>query len=113
MTYEDIEPLTLAEAKARLLRDDAAELVTVPLAAALHWDDAEEAQDICFVLVEHADEKVRGNAVLALGHIARIHGVLDRERAEAVLRQARSDDSPYVRGQAEAAGDDIAHFLGA
>ena len=112
MTYEDIGRLTPAEVRARLERGEARYLVQVPLAAALHWDDAEEAQKVCFELAGHLDETVRGNAVLALGHIARIHGRLDRQRAAAVLRRARSDLSAYVRGQAEAAGDDIAHFLG-
>ena len=68
--------------------------------------------DIRNRLVALADETVRGNAVLALGHIARIHGALDRAKADAILRRAKGDDSAYVRGQAEAAGDDIAHFLG-
>ena len=112
MTYEDIGPLTPAEAQERLERGDAAELVQVPLAAALQWDDAEAAQEVCFELTGHPDETVRGNAVLALGHIARIHGKLDRAKATAVLRRAARDGSAYVRGQAAAAGDDIAHFLG-
>jgi hypothetical protein len=112
MIYKEIAPLSPVEIGEHIKRGKTKDLVNLALAAALHWPDAEAAQQVCFTLARHKDAMVRGNAVLALGHIARIHGKLDRQQTERILRQAWEDEEAYVRGHAEDAGDDIAHFLG-
>jgi len=49
--------------------------------------------------------------MLSLGHLARIHQNLDRAKVEPVIRRGLQDSSDYVRGQAQAAADDIEHYL--
>ncbi|MCZ7571617.1 MAG: hypothetical protein M5U01_23965 [Ardenticatenaceae bacterium] len=81
------------------------------LSAALYSDDPVWAMGICLRLARHSDAVVRGNAVLGLGHIARIHRQLDLELVRPVVVGALADDDEYVRGQAESAVDDIEFFL--
>lgn len=88
-----------------------AELRLVALALAIHAEDPEAAESACLTLSDHPDGITRGNAILALGHLARIHRRLSvgvRPVVEAALR----DPDDWVRGQADAAADDIEHFLG-
>lgn len=88
-------------------RDDPDELHVAVSSGALKWD---EAGTLCLRLAERADPNVRGNAVLDLGHLARRFGHLSAA-AVSVVETARSDGSTYVRGQAEAAPDDVGSFV--
>ena len=80
------------------------------VAAALYEEDFNLVYDACVQLSEHSDEIVRGNAVLGLGHLARLFGRLGDE-APSILRRSLGDPSAYVRGQAYAAASDVRHFL--
>jgi len=62
-------------------------------------------------LATHPDATVRGNAILGFGHLARRFRRLDRQTVEPLVTAALSDQSEFVRGQAEAASDDIGFFL--
>ena len=110
--YEPISETSRAEVGAAIERDDPEELLRVVLSAALHAEDPAWAEELCLHLALHSHPNVRGNAVLGLGHLSRSHGRLDRARAEPVIRAALGDADAYVRGQAEAAADDVEHFLG-
>ena len=87
------------------------ELAEVPIVVSLDPPDADWAQEICLDLTDHEDPVVRGNAVLALGHLARTTGDLDEERARAAIAAGLEDDDEYVRGQAEAAADDVENYM--
>ncbi len=78
---------------------------------ALEEEDLQFAQRMCVQLSSHADEIVRGNAILGFGHLARLFGELD-DRSMDVVRAGLEDESHYVRGQAHAAASDLKHFLG-
>jgi|GEM_PF-515241 len=110
--YEPVPELTLPQVEAAIARGDPEELLRTVLAAAMHAEDGAWAEDVCVRLASHANPNVRGNAVLGLGHIARVHGRLDRERALPTLEAALADADEYVRGQANAAAGDVEHFLG-
>jgi HEAT repeat protein len=111
MKHEPIPEWTEAEVEAALERGEPEELARTSLAAALHSGSAEWAQDVCLRLAQHPEPSVRGNAVLALGHIARLHRRLDEQRVRPVITRALADGDAFVRGQADAAADDIEHFL--
>src|SRR5215216_278390 len=64
MRYESIEFCGEAEAEAAIARGDPAELRYVPVAASLHSENLEWAQEICVQLATHPDFTVRGNAIL-------------------------------------------------
>jgi hypothetical protein len=112
MRYEPIPELTRAEVEAAVERDDPGELLYAVLAAALYADDPAWAEGVCLRAASHRDPNVRGNAVLGFGHLARLHGRLDRLRVEPVIAAALDDPDPYVRGHAHNAAGDVSHFLG-
>ena len=103
--YEGHEELLAA-----IRANDVARLRQAIIAASLYGDDHGAIEKACLELSTHEDEIVRGNAVLALGHIARRFSMLS-PRGVQVVRDGRQDPSQYVRGQAHAAADDVAHFL--
>lgn len=110
--YEALPELSPAGVEAAVRRGDPDELLRAVLSAALYAADPEWAAGVCLRLAAHPHPGVRGNAVLGLGHLARLHGRLDRARVQPVLEAALSDPDPFVRGQADAAVDDVEHFLG-
>jgi len=111
MKYEPIEPQSKDEIESAILRNDPNELLYAVLAAALHSDDPNWAEEICLRLAKHEHFNVRGNAILGFGHIARIHQLLNEGRVKPLIEAALKDESEYVRGQAHAAADDVGFFL--
>src|SRR5262245_43824887 len=112
MKYHDIPPLSRAEVEEIVARDDPETLARAVLSACLHAEDATWAESLCERLAGHRDTAVRGNAILGLGHLARIHRHLTQASARALIAAALADPSAYVRGQADAAADDVEQFLG-
>jgi hypothetical protein len=110
--YREIPTVSIADAQAAIDRNDPEELSVVVLGVALGEPDAAIAQSFCASLATHFHPNVRGNAVLGLGHIARLHRTLDLPSALPLIRAALTDDDPYVRGHAESAADDVAMYLG-
>lgn len=88
------------------------ELAEVPIVISLDPPDATWAEEICLDLTDHEDPLVRGNAVLALGHLARTTGDLDEQRTRAAIAAGLRDEDEDVRDQAEAAADDVETYLG-
>jgi HEAT repeat protein len=111
MNYEPIPQWTPEQVELALRQGRREDLERAALAAALHGGAPAWAQDVCVRLSEHPEPSVRGNAVLALGHLARLHRRLDQAAVVPVILRALADSALYVRGQAEAAADDIEHFM--
>lgn len=112
MKYEQIPEISAPEIEAALKRDNPEELLIAVLSAALYASDAPWASSVCERLSRHPHATVRGNAVLGFGHIARRHRTLDRTRVAPILASALRGVDAYVRGQAEAAADDVELYLG-
>ena len=93
-------------------RGDPEELLHVPIAVSMDPTDPGWSQEICLRLVDHEHWNVRGNAILGFGHLARTTGQLDKDRILPLVTSALSDPNEYVRGQANAAADDIANYVG-
>lgn len=93
-------------------RGDPRELLYVPIVISLDPADCRWAESICLRLSTHPDESVRGNAILGFGHIARTCRCLDEAVVKPIIAAALQDSSASVRGQADAAADDMEHFLG-
>ena len=103
---------TVADVEGALACDESDELLHVPILIALDPPDCAWAQEVCIRLAAHPHANVRGNAVLAFGHLARTCGALDEPRVRPLIESALHDQDDYVRGQAHAAADDAGHFLG-
>jgi hypothetical protein len=74
-------------------------------------EDARWAEVICVRLAKHRNAMVRGDALAALGHLARRFGSLDRRRCQRVVETALHAHHEYVREQAASAADDLETYL--
>ena len=92
-------------------RDDPTELMDLVMDVGITASSREWAQSCCVQLARHRNANVRGNAVLALGHLARRFGRLDPGRVQRLVEIALYDPSDYVREQAASAADDLTTFL--
>lgn len=75
---------------------------------ALNGGDPQWLTSMCIDLLEHPSTDVRRAAVVALGHLARIHRDIDRDRV--VPRLTLLADDAALSGAAADALDDIATF---
>ena len=111
MKYEAIKQLSQGEVEAAILRNDPEELCLAVLSAALHFDDSDWAEDVCWRLSQHEHFNVRGNVIQGFGHISRIHGKLNQKQIKPVIEAALNDGNEAVRGQADDTADDVEWFL--
>lgn len=72
----------------------------------------EPALEVALVAVHSSDPLIRGNALLSFGHLARRFGVMPRDPVYGSIVLGLSDADPHIRGQADAAADDVQQFLG-
>jgi hypothetical protein len=70
------------------------------------------ALEVSLAAAQASDPLVRGNAMLSFGHLARRFGVLPREPVYDLVAHGLLDADVHVRGQADAAADDLEQFLG-
>jgi hypothetical protein len=112
MRYEDIPEPSSYDAEEILSRGDLTELRLVALSVSLHSENPDLAEAICLRLAHHEDGITRGNSLLGLGHVARIHRRLTESAAKPVVEAALRDPDDWVRGHATSAADDIEQFLG-
>ena len=116
LTVTSMNPLsdgwTMQDVEAVIARDLPEELRHVPVAVSMDPPDCSWSESICLRLAEHQNFNVRGNAVLALGHLARACGSLTLDRVLPIVSAALGDQDEYVRGQAYNAASDIYVYLG-
>jgi HEAT repeat protein len=109
---QDLEHFTAADIDAAIKRNDLDELLLVSVTVALVHPDQLAAQDVCLRLSLHAHNKVRGNAVMSFGHLARRFRALDEQTVKPIIEAALNDEDDYVRTHAKSAADEIHQFLG-
>jgi hypothetical protein len=112
MKFQDLEQFTNADVEAAIIRNDPEELQFVPLTIALTSTDQSFVQEVCIRLAVHMDNKVRGNAIMSLGHIARRFRKLNEQAVKPIIESALVDVDAYVRMLAKSAADEIHQFLG-
>ncbi len=79
------------------------------MSVALNDPDWRWAQSKCLDLLDNESPDVRGLAATCLGHIARIHRQLDKEKVLIALREHLDDST--ISGQIADALDDVDMFL--
>jgi hypothetical protein len=107
--YEKIEPIARAEAEAIIRRDKTEDIPLTLVRLAYHEPDWRWVQDLCIGLSDHPDKSVRRVCAICFGHIARIHGKLERDKVSPVLRRLLSDAE--VRGDAQDTIEELDIFL--
>jgi len=111
LIYEPIPWMSKREINSVIRNNEPGVLSIAVLSAALYSGDGIWAEKICYKLVQHPHANVRGNALQSLGHIARVHGTLDRKRAIKLLQAALNDEHEDVRGNAYNALEDVKHYI--
>jgi hypothetical protein len=109
--FQDLATVTDADVEAAIARDDPNELPLVPLTVALLTADAAAAAAVCSRLAGHRDPRVRANAIVSLGHLARRFRRLDEGLVRPVIEAALRDDDEVTRSNARSAADEIHQFL--
>jgi hypothetical protein len=106
---QDFKTITIQDVNAALLRNDSAELVSITIV--LSDLDIYFVQSICIGLTSYQDSKVRGNALVSLGHLARRYRMLDEQSIKPIVESALLDSDEYIRVSAKSAADEINQFL--
>jgi len=109
--FQDLEHFTNEDVIAAVKRNDPDELQFVSITLALSSPDVVFAQETCVQLCSHENHKVRGNAVMSLGHIARRFRSLEERVVKPVIEAALRDPDDQVRMLAKSAADEIHQFL--
>jgi hypothetical protein len=79
---------------------------------ALHSPALAPALEVALIAARSSDPLLRGNALLSFGHLARRFDGIPREPVYELVVQGLADPDSHVRGQADAAADDLDLFLG-
>lgn len=87
-------------------------LALLPIDFSMNPPEDVNVESVCIALSTHPDVFVRGNAMTGFGHLARVTRKLNEAVVKPILEAALHDKEPSVRGKADDAMDDIAHFLG-
>lgn len=108
---QDRHTITVKDVNAALLREDPAELELVSITMALSDLDVNFTQSVCIRLSSSHYSKVRGNALVSLGHLARRYHMLDEQSVKPIIESALLAADEYVRANAKSAADEIHQFL--
>lgn len=106
------EGWTLADVEAAIVRDDPAELAVAVIWVSLDPPMRIWSEHICVLLSGHRCPRVRGNAILGFGHLARIYRYLNRRLVQPIIEAGLKDSEFVVREQADAAASDVEWYLG-
>jgi len=109
--FQDLETFTTEDVEAAIMRNDPDELPLVPITLAMLSSEPVSAAEVCARLAGHDDPAVRGNAVVALGHLVRRFRSLDERQFKPIIESALRDSQEYVRNSAKSAADEIHQFL--
>lgn len=108
MRYEEPERFERGDIARAQVSGDAGEVCSVLIGLVFHDGDWKWLQDTCLALLDHDAEEVRACAATGLGHIARIHGNIEKDAVTHALEQMRMDSQ--TAGAAENALEDIHIF---
>ena len=109
MRLDEVKPISQSEAEAGLASGMPDIICDALIRITYHDPNWHWVQDKCLELASHPDPQVSGLAVTCLGHLARIHRVLDVEKVLPTLR--RLQDDPKISGRVADALDDINMYL--
>ncbi|MBN8858972.1 MAG: hypothetical protein J0H29_11325 [Sphingobacteriales bacterium] len=107
--YQEVLPISKNQAKENLETDDIEKITTTLVSIAFYENDWEWVQNICLEYLQHPNENISGLAATCLGHIARIHGKMDKKKVIAKLNKRLNDFQ--IGGRVEDAINDIEMYI--
>ncbi len=108
---QDLNSITEKDVNAALSRNDPGELQLASITLALSDLDFNFTQAVCIRLCSSRNGRVRGNALVSLGHLARRFRHLEEQAVKPIIEAALQDADGYVRISAKSASDEIHQFL--
>lgn len=112
MKYETIEPISREQAERLLAKGNREVVCRTLVRVAMFESDRRWAQNQCLRFAGDKDSFVRGVVATCLGHLARIHKVIDEDEVVPVVRQLLADSDPQTRAIAEDTISDFSIYLG-
>lgn len=109
MKYQEVSPITRHDAEIAFSSGNPDSICDALVSITFYDSDWRWVQDWCIHFSNHPVNYVRGLAANCFGHLARIHGCLEKEKVIAILQKLLDD--PEVCGRAEEALEDIKMFL--
>ncbi len=109
--FQDLDYFNENDIEAAFRRNDPDELRLVSITVALSASDLSTAEPVCTRLCSHSDKRVRGNALVSLGHLARRFRSLDQASVKPLIEGGLRDSDADVRAKAKSAADEIHQFL--
>lgn len=109
MKFDNSEPKTKEELKSNFASNDISLIMNSLVSLSLYEQDWRWAQEICLHFLDNDNSDIRGLAATSLGHIARIHHNLDKEKLVSSLEKKVND--PLIGGRVQDALDDIEVYL--
>jgi len=85
--YRQVLPISISEAEDVFSSGDPARIATALVSIAFYESDWKWAQDKCLEHLFHSDEDISGLAATCLGHIARVHGKLEKAKVLNALKR--------------------------
>jgi hypothetical protein len=108
--YKTTPPMARQEAESAFSSGSPEQIADALVRVAFNDPDWRWVQEKCLTFLDNPTSDVRRLAVTCLGHLARIHGEIDRERVLPLLNILRKDDE--VSGTVEDTLEDIEAFTG-
>jgi hypothetical protein len=106
--FSDVPELSREDARRSFSSGDAEKICNALVSVTFHDQDWRWAQELCLGFLSSQDSRISGLAATCLGHLARIHRSIDREKVLESLRGHLSDTE--IAGRVEDAIDDIEMF---
>lgn len=109
MKSQDSSGFDKSTVEKELVSGDVKKVCDALLSVAFYEPDWQWAQEKFLEFLENENPDIRGLSVTCLGHVARIHGKLDKRRVITALNNHLDDR--VISGQVEDVLDDIAMFV--
>lgn len=105
--YEEVRPIEKAIAEQIFLHEDKDSICSAMVSVAFYEQDWKWAQEKFIELFFNSDADVSGLAATCLGHLARLHKTIEKQRVLKILRDGANKDN---QGRIDDAIDDIEMF---
>ncbi|MFK7824843.1 MAG: hypothetical protein AB8G05_11840 [Oligoflexales bacterium] len=79
LIYENPKKITKKQALGLLSTGDSDNVRSALISISLHESDWRWAQNECLRFLNHEDKSIASTAIISIGHIARIHGSIDKK----------------------------------
>jgi len=109
MKFNNPQQKTKEELESNFASNDINLITDSLVSLSLYEKDWRWAQDIFLYFLNNDNPDISGLAATSLGHIARIHHNLDKEKVRSSLEQKVND--PLIGGRVQDALDDIEIYL--